>query len=95
MKRKTGNICYDGGGNGVYCTFAKVKIIDVNKGGPGYYTVEVLKDYGCIWKTSEKTIAALESTLFDSFDEAKKQVYKDMRIENNKDFLKLYFESWT
>ena len=79
MKFNVGDIIYDGGGNGLYYTFAKCKVIFVYK-DLQYYECQVLEDYGSVWESGPpqigRSINCLESLAFLTYDEAKSNLYK-------------------
>ena len=86
MKFKVGDIVYAGGGNGEYCSFFKAKI---NRVFP-------IEDYGSIWEKGFPEIGeeedSIESTTFATFEEAKKETFRDMRVKSYREFIKMYFE---
>lgn len=97
MKFNVGDIIYDGGGNGVFCTFVKCKIRQVIT-NQNYYVVEVLEDYGSIWdKPNDKTAVVgslqncLERSAYETYAEAKANLYKDMNFKKNRDYIRAYF----
>jgi len=92
MKYSIGDIVYIGSGNGSYCTFAKCEIVDINN---VYYKIKHLINYGSIWGRKflyGEINNGLEDDAFDTFNEAKNKVYKDMRIKSDREFIELYFK---
>jgi len=96
MNFSVGDIIYDGGGNGEFCTFIKCRIRQIM--APKYYIVEILEDYGSIWeKPANKTAEigslanCIERNAFKTYREAKANLYKDMNFKLNRDFISNYF----
>jgi len=95
MKFNIGDIIYDGGANGIFCTFIKGRIKYVME---RYYVVEILEDYGSVWeKPNTAKIGSLsnclENSMFKTYKEAKENVYKDMKFKLDEEFIKYYFEN--
>lgn len=97
LRFKVGDIVYAGGGNGEYCSFFKAKVAKINElGANSYYQLSPIEDYGSIWEVGFPKLRSLEnsieSTTFATFEEAKKQTFKDMHVKLDRKFIKLYFE---
>lgn len=96
MKYKIGDVIFQGGGNGSFCTFAKCCITDtIEVGSNSYYIVKYIANYGSMWSREfdyENEHNCIESSAFDTFEDAKKRVYYEMRIKSDREFIKLYFE---
>ncbi len=97
MKFNVGDIIYDGGGNGVFCTFIKCRIKQIM--APRYYVVKVLEDYGSIWDKPIKETAVigslqncLENSAFKTYEQAKENLYKDMNFKSDRNFISAYFD---
>jgi len=93
-----GDIIYNGGGNGTFCTFTKCRIRQIM--AQRYYIVEILEDYGSIWdKPADKTAEigslanCIEVNSFKTYKEAKTKIYKDMGFKLNRDYIKAYFNN--
>lgn len=96
MRFNVGDIIYDGGGNIYFCTFIKCRIKKIV--APHYYVVEVLEDYGSIWDKPRKETAVIgslqdcfENSVFKTYEQAKKNLYKDMNFKSDRDFILAYF----
>ena len=86
MKFQPGDIVYDGGGNGIYCTLAKVKIVEiVGSSQNQYYRVELLEDIFHIWgknpRGQEEQLMvgdienAIEGTVFENYADAEENMF--------------------
>jgi len=97
MKYNVGDKLYCSVANGQFCTFAYTEIIELLANN--YYKSKILKVFGCVWEDSDKILGHItiskDDGLFETFEECKKKLYKEMRFEYDHDFIRFYFEGNT